>query len=219
MYHNFLSKYFSHITEKCRRGTLLCFRKFRVSKKLIDKRRWVFITIFCQSLCLTVPENFVGQLFCVSEKTGYRRNLRRKRGIHYYLMIFFCSTVPKIFGAETLRCFRKILVSQIFIIREEGVVSRYLSKSLSHTTGKFRRGTLLCFRKFLVSKNVMDKKRGDGITIFCQSLCLTVPKSFVGEPHFFSKIVGYREFLWIREEGAVSQFFVIVFDSQYRKMS
>ena len=38
VYHDFLSKFFSHNPEKFRRGTLLCFRKFLVSKNFIDKR-------------------------------------------------------------------------------------------------------------------------------------------------------------------------------------
>ena len=32
VYNDFLSKFLSHSTENCREGTLLCFRKFRVSK-------------------------------------------------------------------------------------------------------------------------------------------------------------------------------------------
>ena len=64
------------------------------------KRRGGCITIFCQSLRLTVPKNFVGQTFCVSEKTGHRKNLRIKSGLHYSLLMFFGFTVPKNFGRK-----------------------------------------------------------------------------------------------------------------------
>ena len=49
--------------------------------------------------------------------------------------------------------------------------------------------------------------------------CLTVSKSFVGEHVCVSEIFGYREILWITEEGRVSRIFVKVCVSQSRKIS
>ena len=38
-YHDFMSKFLSHSTESVRRGTLLCLRKFHVSKNFMFKKR------------------------------------------------------------------------------------------------------------------------------------------------------------------------------------
>ena len=82
----------------------------------------------------------------------------------------------------------------------------FLSKFLSHSTKKYRRGTLVCFSIDRVPKIFMGKRRGVRVTIFCQSLFLTVPKNFVGQPFCVSENFVYRKSLWIREEGCVSQF-------------
>ena len=69
---SFRSNFFSHSTEKLRRGTLLCFRKILLSK--IFMHRGGGITVLSNFfLCLAVPKNFVGEHFCVSEKFWYRK--------------------------------------------------------------------------------------------------------------------------------------------------
>ena len=42
--------------------------------------------------------------------------------------------------------------------------------------------------------------------IFFRFFCLTVPKTFIGVPFCVSKIVWYRNNLWIRGVGGVSRF-------------
>ena len=66
LYHDFLSKSLSHSTEKIRRETLLCFRILRVSESFMDQRRGGCITFFCQNFWITIPQNVVGEPFCVS---------------------------------------------------------------------------------------------------------------------------------------------------------
>ena len=149
-----------------------------------------FVTIFFPNFCLTVPKKLVGQLFWFSEKIGNRKNLRILRGLHYYLLIFFRSTVPKKFVRKYFGVSERFRFRKFFMLREEGMYHNFLSKFFSHNTEKCRRGTLLCFRKIRVSKNLIDKRRVVFITIFCQSLCLTVPKNFVGEPSFVSENFG-----------------------------
>ena len=70
-------KFLFHTSEKFRRGTLLCFRKFLVSKNFMDKKggRRECHNFPSKICCLTVPENFVGELFCVPENFWYRENL------------------------------------------------------------------------------------------------------------------------------------------------
>ena len=58
-------------------GNLLCFRKFLVSKIFIDRKEGGrechnFPSKIC---CLTVPKDFVGEPFCISEKSWYRKIL------------------------------------------------------------------------------------------------------------------------------------------------
>ena len=62
-YHDFSS----HSSENFRRGTLLCFREFPVSKNFMH------IKILSKIFRLTVPKNFVGEPSYVSV-TIFRRN-------------------------------------------------------------------------------------------------------------------------------------------------
>ena len=50
----------SQSSEKNRGGTLLCFTKFLMSKKIIDKRGGEYHNFPLKNLCLTVPIKFVG---------------------------------------------------------------------------------------------------------------------------------------------------------------
>ena len=144
VYHNFLSKFLSHSTKKYRRGTLVCFRKNRVSKIFKEKRTGVCITSFCQSLCLTVPKNIVWQHFSVSEKIGFRKNLRTMRGFQYFLLIIFCLTVPKTFVGKHFCVSEKNQVSTKLTDNKETLIFS-VDNFLSHSAEKFRRGPLPCF--------------------------------------------------------------------------
>ena len=99
--HDFFSKFLSHSTENIRRATLLFFRNFLVSKNVMDKRRRGCITIPWQSLCLTVPENFVGYPF-VFQKTSGIENFygQEKRGVYHDFCQSLCLTLPKNFVGQ-----------------------------------------------------------------------------------------------------------------------
>ena len=43
---------------------MLCFRKFLVAKKFMDKREGVVSSFSLKVFCLTMPKHFVGELFC-----------------------------------------------------------------------------------------------------------------------------------------------------------
>ena len=65
-YHDSPSRTFlSHSAEKFRRGFLLCFTEFLVSKKLLEKR-WEYPEFPSKFFCLTLPGIFVGQPISVS---------------------------------------------------------------------------------------------------------------------------------------------------------
>ena len=58
-----LEKISSHSAEKIRRGTLLCFRKFLLSKN-VRFERGGYQDFPSKTFCLTVPKNFVSEPFC-----------------------------------------------------------------------------------------------------------------------------------------------------------
>ena len=131
MYHNFLSKFLSHNTKKFVGQPFYVSENFGYRKIFMDKRRWVCITIFCQSLCLTDRKNSVGQLLCASEKIGYRKNLRIIRRLHYYLLIFFRSTVPKKFMLKHIGVSENFWFRKFFLIREEWFVTFFFQSFVS----------------------------------------------------------------------------------------
>ena len=93
-YHDFLLKNFpSHSAEKFRRGTRLCFTKFRVSKNFMPKRG---ISRFSpKNFCLTVPKNFVGEPFSASLISGIERFYASESYVTIFRRKFFVSQCQK----------------------------------------------------------------------------------------------------------------------------
>ena len=52
---------------------MLCFRKFLVAKKFMDKREREVSRFPSKKFCLTVPKNFVGEPFSVSLHSGIEK--------------------------------------------------------------------------------------------------------------------------------------------------
>ena len=65
----------SDSAEIFRRGTLLCRRKFRISKKILDKSGVGNHDTPSKLFCLTVPNFFIDEPFCVSEQFVLRKIL------------------------------------------------------------------------------------------------------------------------------------------------
>ena len=87
----------SHSTEKLLRGTLLCFTKFLVSKKFMDKRGGRVSRFSLKSFLSDSAEKLRrGTLQCVTS-FGYRKILCFRELCHDFVSKFFCLTVPKIF--------------------------------------------------------------------------------------------------------------------------
>ena len=59
------------------------------------------------------------------------------------------------------------------------------------------------FQNFLVSKIVKYKRGGVYHGIPSIKFCLTVPKSFVGQPFCVSENFRWRKGIWIRGEGEI----------------
>ena len=66
-----VENFLSHSTEKFRWGTLLCFRKFRVSQNFIHKKRIPLNSV--EKFLSHSADKFVGEHFCVSKEFWYRK--------------------------------------------------------------------------------------------------------------------------------------------------
>ena len=138
----FCQKFLSHSAKKFRRGTLLCFRKFLVSKNVRDKRGGRYHDLPSKVFRLTVPNHLVEELFCVSESFGYRKILCLRGEYHDFRKKICCLTLPKNFVAEPF------CVSQNFWYRKnlwirgrgEGVSRLSVKNFLYHSAEKFRCG-------------------------------------------------------------------------------
>ena len=77
---------------------MLCFRKFLVSKKFMEKRGkgGGSVTIFGHFFCLTVPKNFVGQPFRVSLFSGIENFHASEGFVTIICRIFIVSQCRKI---------------------------------------------------------------------------------------------------------------------------
>ena len=119
----------------------------------------------------------------------------QKRGYHDFPLTIFCLTVPKRITRGTLRCFRRIQVSKIFMhTRSRGLLRFSVEKLLSHSTETFRRGTFLCFRKFRVSKNSMDRRGREYHDIPSKNFGPTGSKISKRDTSVIQKISGIEKF-------------------------
>ena len=105
--------------------------------------------------CLTVPKNFLGEPFGISEKFWYRKILciwgGEGRDYHEFPSKKFCLTVSENFVGE-LFCVSEELWYRKFLGTREGAGITISRQLFSHSAEKIRRGTLRCFREVLVSK-------------------------------------------------------------------
>ena len=73
--------FMSHSAENFRWGRLRCIGKFRVSKNFMHQRGGLS-RFSVENFCHTVPKNFVGDQFGVSENFVYRKIFCIRRGNH-----------------------------------------------------------------------------------------------------------------------------------------
>ena len=143
-------------------------------------------------------EKFRGHPSNVSDNLGYRKFLCiREGGGFTFLRRKHLSHSTKSFRWGTVRCFRKIRLSQNFG-HKRGVSLKSVEKFLSHTADKNRRRTLLCFERILQSK-IFKQKRGK-LQGFVGSFCyLTGPKKIrQGTILHFTNFLVVEKFLWMR---------------------
>ena len=162
-----------------------------------------------KTFCHTVPKNFVGEHFGVSEKFGYRKNLciREGGGITFPRRKLFVTQCRKISLGNTPVYRETSGVEKFCASEREGVSHFSVENFLSHSTKKFRWGTLRCIRKIRVSKNVMHHRGGGYHISQSKTSCHTVPKIVFGERFVESGILGIEKFYASEREG-VSRFSV-----------
>ena len=103
-------------------------------------------------------------------------------------------------------CYRKVSS------KGGGKLHGFVEFFLFHRTEKTSPGNHSVFQKISGrEKHFTDKRGGGGITIFRRSVCLSVPKYFIGEHVGVSEKFFYRKFSWIgggRGITVLSKFFV-----------
>ena len=164
----------------------------------MDKRgRGEFQDFLSKIFCLTVPKISVGgESFSVSLILGTEKVWIRGAGEYHDFLSKFLSHCTDIFHWRTLWCcFRKILLSKIFMHRRGGHHGFFGSFCL--TVPKNFVGEP--FSVSLISGTEKVWIRGGSIKIFRRKFFVSVPKISVGEPFSVSLISG-TEKVWIKGE-------------------
>ena len=115
------------------------------------------------NVCLTVPKEFVGQFFCVSDNSGHEKVygkegvVQAEGSITIFRRTIFVSEYQRISLAISL-LFQKNLITKKFKENSccgsrEGVSRFSVESVLFHSTETFRRRTFVYFRKIPVSIN------------------------------------------------------------------
>ena len=117
---------------------MLCFRKFPVAKKFMDKRGGGVSEDFpSKFFCLTVPKIFVGESFTVAVISGTGKVWIRRGEYQDFPLKIFCLTVPRIslrnLSVSENFWYRKMLGTRegagITIFRQNCFVSQYRKNS------------------------------------------------------------------------------------------
>ena len=82
---------------------MLCFRKFLVAKKFMDKREREVSRFPSKKICLTVPRKFVGEPFSVSLISGIEKFHASEGYVTIYCRNFLSHSAEK-FRRGTLLC-------------------------------------------------------------------------------------------------------------------
>ena len=130
----------SRSTENLRRGALLCFKTFLVSKAFVDKRGGGSFTFFRIFLSHSAEDFRRGTLPCF-RKFAVLKSFKDKRGGGAYYVFpsnfdFFVSQYRQN-SQGILPCFRKILVSENYLDKRRGwSITKFRRTFVFSTTDK-----------------------------------------------------------------------------------
>ena len=147
------------------------------------------LLIFCRA----EPKGFVGEHVCVSEKIGFRKNIRIIRGLDYLLMISVCFTVPKNFVDQPFCVSEIFWYHKTLWIKDERVVSRFFVKDFVSKYREFSKGIPSVFQKKIEYRKILGKRRGYQFFVLL-IFCPAESKYFVGEHVCVSENFGIEKF-------------------------
>ena len=169
-----------------------CVSKEFWYRKFSSKGRGSFTVLSKIVLSHRTEKTSPGNYSVFQKISSREKNLWIRGGLSRFSVEIFMSHSAENFRKGILLFLRKLLVSKSFI-DEKGGITFFRRNFLSHRTEtKSFVKEPFCFPEiFWYQKNFMDKRGLN--TIFSQKFfCLTVPRSFVGEPFcaVFQKISG-----------------------------
>ncbi len=212
--HDFLSNFFVSQYQKTLQGnpSVLCFGKFLVAKKFMDKREGEVSGFSIESFLSHSAEKICrGTLQGVTD-FGYRKVLCLGGLCHDFSSNFFVSQYRKTLQRNpSVLYFGKFLEAKKFMDKKEGEVSRFFFEVfLSHSAEKIRRGTLqgvtdFGYRKMLCLGGLCHDFSSNFLVSQYQ-------KTLQGNPSVlcFGKFLEAKKFM-DKKEGEVSRFFFEVF--------
>ena len=83
---------------------MLCFRKFLVAKKFLEKKEGEVSSFLSITFCLKVPKNAVGEPYSNSLISGIEKNFASNGLCDEFLSKIFCLTVLKLFVEDLFQC-------------------------------------------------------------------------------------------------------------------
>ena len=131
-----VENFLSHSFEKFRRGTVMCFTNFLVSKKFMDRRVGggrEYHDFLSKNFCLTVPKKFVVEPFSVSFIYVSKKLMLQRVLSRVSVENFFVSQYGKTsLGNPLVLCFRKFPVAK-FMDKRRGVSRISVENFFSHS--------------------------------------------------------------------------------------
>ena len=157
--------------------SVLCFRKFPVGKKFMDKRGGEYQDFPSKIFCLTWPKSFVGESFTVALISGIE-NFGIKGGwVSRFSVKMFLSHTAEIFRGGILYCCINFGYQKSLERRGGGWSIKMFRRSfLSHTAENFRTGNLYCCINFGYWESL--DKMGANIKIFRRNFFVSECQKF-----------------------------------------
>ena len=216
MYHEFLSKFLSHSTKKYRRGTLVCFRKNRISKNLMHKNGISLISV--EKFLSHSAEKICREPFPCFKKNLVSKHLLHRKGISLKSAGNLLSHSAKKLCTWSLLYFKKFLVSKKFKDKRNRGNHNFPSKTWRLTVSKNIVGETFCvseknwYRKLLWISG-RRKDNHDFSQIF---LPHSIEKFRRGSLLCFKKL-RMSDIFMDKRKGGVSQFFSKFFSHSTEK--
>ena len=186
-HHGFVENFLAQRTEKLRKGSLLCFRSFLVSRKIMDKR-WGVSQFSFGNFSSHMTKSFVRGSFCVSESFRYGKKIMDKRwggGVYHSAKKFRGEpfNVSENFGYRKILCMRRGF--------------HYSPMKIFRLTvpKKFVREPFCVLKKFRYQKFSCIGEGGGGITVLSKKILShrTETKNLVRESPCFPENFWYQK--------------------------